>query len=83
LQRSRPSILKNFFSVALLFLGGVAGFHVANFILLYVGFLLMPLAFVIFFDMAPVARRVRTWRIGRFIERRTLGGAPALGSTAD
>lgn len=47
--------------VRVLFLGAVAVFHVANFVLLYVGFLLMPLAFVIFFDLAPVARRVRIW----------------------
>jgi hypothetical protein len=44
-----------------LFLSAVALFHVANFVLLYVGFVLMPLVFVIFFDMDPVARRVRDW----------------------
>lgn len=42
-----------------LFLGAVAVFHVANFLLIYVGFLFMPLVFVIFFDMEPVARRVQ------------------------
>lgn len=41
------------------FLAGVAVFHVANFVLIYVGFVLMPLVFVIFFDMNAVARRVR------------------------
>ncbi|MCA9536129.1 MAG: HTTM domain-containing protein [Myxococcales bacterium] len=48
-----------------LFLAAVAAFHVANFVLLYVGFLLMPLVFVIFFDMDAVAARARTWAAAR------------------
>jgi hypothetical protein len=44
-----------------IFLGAVAVFHVANFVLIYVGFILMPLVFVIFFDMEPVARSARGW----------------------
>ena len=43
----------------LIALGVVSVFHVTNFVLLYVGFVLMPLAFVVFFDLAPVAQRVR------------------------
>lgn len=38
----------------LIFLGCVTSFHIANFVLLYVGFLLVPIAFLIFFDLAPV-----------------------------
>lgn len=44
----------------------VAVFHVANFVLLYVGFVLMPLVFVIFFDMAPAAKRI-TERLSRWV----------------
>ncbi len=42
----------------LAFVGVVTVFHLANFLLLYVGFVLMPLVFVIFFDMTPVAKRI-------------------------
>lgn len=51
--------------VRVIFLSTVAVFHVANFVLLYVGFILMPLVFVIFFDMDPVAQRVRSWAARR------------------
>ena len=38
----------------ILFLSVVTAFHIANFVLLYVGFLLLPIAFIIFFDLGPV-----------------------------
>ena len=38
----------------LLFLSAVTCFHIANFVLLYVGFLFVPIAFLIFFDLVPV-----------------------------
>lgn len=38
----------------LLFLLGVTFFHLANFVLLYVGFIFLPVVFLIFFDLAPV-----------------------------
>jgi hypothetical protein len=59
-----------------LFLAAVAVFHVANFILLYVGFVLMPLVFVIFFDMDAVARRVVS-RWGRRYKEEPPGSSPA------
>lgn len=36
------------------FLSIMTGFHIANFILLYVGFLFIPIAFLIFFDLVPI-----------------------------
>ncbi len=42
----------------LLFLLGVAFFHVSNTVLAYVGFGLFPIVFFIFFDLADVRRRV-------------------------
>jgi hypothetical protein len=42
----------------LLFLLGVAFFHVANTLLAYVGFGLFPIVFLIFFDLEGVRRRV-------------------------
>ncbi len=38
----------------LIFLLGVTFFHLANFILLYVGFIFLPVVFLIFFDLVPV-----------------------------
>ncbi len=38
----------------LIFLTGVTFFHIANFVLLYVAFLFIPLVFIIFFDLVPV-----------------------------
>lgn len=61
-----------------LFLAAVAAFHVANFVLLYVGFLLMPLVFVIFFDMDAVATRARTWAAAR-----RLGASPTCARRRD
>jgi len=41
-----------------IFLCGVAVFHVANFLFAYVGFLLFPITFLIFFDLEDVRRRL-------------------------
>ena len=49
----------------LLFLAVVTAFHIANFVLLYVGFLLLPIAFIIFFDLVPV----HGWVKARFGKR--------------
>ena len=38
----------------LIFLLGVTFFHIANFVLLYVGFIFLPVVFIIFFDLVPV-----------------------------
>lgn len=62
-----------------LFLTAVAVFHVGNFVLLYVGFVLMPLVFVIFFDMDAVAHRARAWARGRGHARVLQSRAPLLG----
>ncbi len=43
----------------LLFLAGVAFFHLVNGVLLYVGFVLMPIVFLSFFDLEPVYQRLR------------------------
>jgi hypothetical protein len=47
----------------LIFLAGVTGFHLVNAVLLYVNFLMIPIVFLIFFDLAPVhawlTRRLR------------------------
>lgn len=59
-----------------LFLTAVAVFHVGNFVLPYVGFVLMPLVFVIFFDMDAVARRVVS-RWGRRYKEEPPGSSPA------
>jgi hypothetical protein len=42
----------------LVFLAGVTSFHLANAFLLYVNFLLIPIVFLIFFDLAPLHRRL-------------------------
>ena len=49
----------------LLFLAAVTAFHIANFVLPYIGFLLLPIAFLIFFDLVPVHAGVKT-RLGKF-----------------
>jgi hypothetical protein len=43
----------------LLFLSGVTVFHVANFVLIYVLFIAIPIAFLVFFDVGAAARWVR------------------------
>ncbi|MFQ5505308.1 MAG: HTTM domain-containing protein, partial [Planctomycetota bacterium] len=55
----------------LLLLAGVAAFHVTNYILLNVKFLLLPLVFLIFFDLRTVLDRIR----GRFPRPKPPGGA--------
>ena len=45
----------------LLFLLGVAFFHVSNTVLAYVGFGLFPIVFFIFFDLEAVWRRTLAW----------------------
>jgi hypothetical protein len=45
----------------LLFLLGVAFFHVSNTVLAYVGFGLFPIVFFVFFDLEDVRRRVVAW----------------------
>jgi hypothetical protein len=45
-----------------IFLCGVALFHVANFVFAYVGFILFPITFLIFFDLEDVRRRFVSWR---------------------
>jgi hypothetical protein len=45
----------------LLFLLGVAFFHVSNTVLAYVGFGLFPIVFFIFFDLADVRRRLAAY----------------------
>ena len=55
----------------LIFLGAVTCFHIANFVLLYVGFLLVPIAFLIFFDLVPVHAWLQA-RLARLRGRRSL-----------
>ncbi len=53
----------------LVFLLVVAGFHVANFVLLGVMFLMIPIVFLVFFDLVPV----HAWLLGRL--RRPAAGS--------
>jgi hypothetical protein len=50
----------------LIFLAGVTAFHVANALLMYVNFLMIPIVFLVFFDLVPlnarVLARVRSFR---------------------
>ena len=45
----------------LIFLLGVAFFHVANTVLVYVGFALFPIVFFIFFDLEKVRSAIAGW----------------------
>lgn len=49
----------------LVFLLGVTVFHVANFVFAYVGFVLFPINFVIFFDLEAVRKRLVARRAAR------------------
>lgn len=49
----------------LVFLLGVSFFHVANTVFAYVGFILFPIMFFIFFDLEDVRRRIGGWRHSR------------------
>lgn len=51
--------------IRLVFLLGATVFHVVNFVLLYVFFLALPIAFLIFFDLVPV----HAWLRARFARR--------------
>jgi hypothetical protein len=50
----------------LIFLGGVTAFHLANAFLMYVNFLMIPIVFLVFFNLVPanawVMDRVRSFR---------------------
>lgn len=48
----------------LLFLLAVTAFHIANFALIYVLFIAIPISFLVFFDLAPAARWWRARRLG-------------------
>lgn len=43
----------------LMFLLGVAFFHISNLVLIYVNFILLPIVFLIFFDLVPVHARLK------------------------
>ena len=45
----------------LAFLGGVAFFHLANFVLAYVSFALIPICFFVFFDLEDARLRLNRW----------------------
>jgi hypothetical protein len=47
----------------LVFLLGAVAFHLVNFLLAFVGFLLLPIAFLVFFDLVPV----HAWLRSRFV----------------
>jgi len=55
----------------LVFLLGVSFFHLANTVLAYVGFVLFPIVFLIFFDVEEVRRRIVGW----WQRRRSVPGA--------
>ncbi len=55
----------------LIFLVGVTFFHIANFVLIYVAFLFIPVVFIIFFDLVPVHAWLKS-KLGRVFMR---GGA--------
>jgi hypothetical protein len=50
-------VLRAFWTRAV-FVAGVTAFHVGNFVLMNVHFLLMPVAFVVYFDVSGVAKRL-------------------------
>jgi hypothetical protein len=64
----------------LLALLGVTAFHVANFLLLYVGFLFLPMVFFAFFDLVPVWDWIRR-RCGRRPDARARGRSDPAGRT--
>lgn len=59
----------------LVFLLGVTFFHIANFVLLYVGFIFLPMIFLIFFDLVPVHAWLRE-NFRRYVLRRPPSPAP-------
>ena len=54
------------FKARLLFLAAITAFYIANFVLLYIGFLLLPIAFLIRFDLVPVHAGVKA-QLGKFL----------------
>ena len=60
----------------LIFLLGVTFFHIANFVLLYVGFVFLPVVFLIFFDLVPVHAWLKN-KFRRCVLRRPSSPAPA------
>ena len=54
----------------------VAGFHIVNFVLLSVMFLMIPIVFFVFFDLAPVQAWLST-RLRRTMRTTSGGAAPA------
>ncbi|MGH0038239.1 MAG: hypothetical protein ACQGVK_24675 [Myxococcota bacterium] len=60
-------------------LAGVCAFHVANLVLIYVGFAFVPIVFLVFFDLDDVWRRWQRWRGG---EPPTLRTGPASARSA-
>ena len=51
------------------FLAGVTFFHVANFVLLKVKFLFLPVVFVTYFDVTPIGQAIHGW-VSRKVGRR-------------
>jgi hypothetical protein len=51
------------------FLAGVTFFHVANFVLLKVKFLFLPVVFVAYFDVTPIGQAIHGW-VSRKVGRR-------------
>ena len=54
--------------IRVVFLAGVTFFHVANFVLLKVKFLFLPVVFVTYFDVTPIGRAIHGWmsrKVGR------------------
>jgi hypothetical protein len=64
-----------------LILLGVTLFHLANLVLIYVGFAFIPIVFLVFFDLDDVWRRLQRWRGGGPSGLRT-GPASAPGGPA-
>jgi hypothetical protein len=50
--------------IRLLFFIGVTGFHVANYVLINVQFLLLPILFLLFFDITVPINSFRRWQRG-------------------
>ena len=49
----------------LAFLGAVTVFHIANFALIYVLFIAIPISFLVFFDLSPAAKWIRARGVRR------------------
>ena len=60
----------------LIALAGVMGFHIANLVLAYVGFFLIPIVYLAFFDLEPVWQRMRRWWRGSGLETAEAAARP-------